>query len=358
MLSEKTRVLVADDSALMRKIISDIINSDSELEVVATARNGQDALDKIKNYKPDIVTLDVQMPVMDGIATLERIMKESPLPVIMLSAYTQEGAEDTLRALESGALDFITKPGGSISIDISVLKEQIIEKIKTVAQVSVNKVLATEHNIPIKKEQAKHDEVAIKNAYKNKLKLVCIGTSTGGPKALYHVMSELHNDLNTAILIVQHMPQGFTKSLAQRLDSVSDYSVKEAENNDKVLAGHAYIAPGNKHMELFKDKDELIIQVNQKQPVNNHRPSVDVMFNSVAKVGLKSIVGVIMTGMGSDGALGLKELKKAGSINIGEDAETCVVYGMPKAAAKMGILDYEVPLYKIAEIVANVLTNK
>jgi len=355
----KIKVLVADDSAFMRKILSDIINSDSGLEVAATARNGEEAFQKILLFKPDVVTMDIEMPVMNGLETLEKIIREYPLPVIMLSALTQAGAVATITALEKGAVDFITKPGGSISPDTVKLASEIIEKIKNAAAIPAGS---------IKRQQLKFEsyQKAFKTPDKDQMhaqpgqhftSLIAIGTSTGGPKALHEVMSRLSNNLNSAVFIVQHMPPGFTKSLAQRLDSVSSFTVKEAEHGEEVVNRTVYVAPGNYHMEVVSQFNKLIIRLNQGPPVNNHRPSADPLMKSVAALPLPK-VGVIMTGMGNDGSEGLKVMKKAGAVIIGESAETCVVYGMPRAAYQLGIVDYEVPVYRIAEFIDLALNKK
>jgi len=343
-IPKKTRVLIADDSALMRKIISDVINSDPSLEVISTAKNGEEAYQKVIALKPDVVTMDVEMPVMDGLTTLERLMRDYPLPVVMLSALTQSGASATIKALEIGAIDFITKPSGSISIDIAKLSQEIILKVKTAAEAKIGMFSQPVSQVSAPLARAKQD---LKSIVKGNFTLTVIGTSTGGPKALHEVMGSLPSGLNTAILIVQHMPIGFTKSLAQRLDSVSQFTVKEAEEGDIIESGKAYVAPGNFHMEISSQGDRYTIHLTQDPQVNGHRPSVDVLFQSAAKLRATK-VGVIMTGMGSDGAQGLKILKDAGVKTIGESAETCVVYGMPKSAFKIGAVDFEVPLYKIS----------
>ena len=349
---KKIRVIVADDSALMRKILSDIINGDSSLEVVATAGNGREALEKIAIFKPDVVTLDIEMPVMDGLETLEKIIKEHPLPVIMLSAFTQAGAVATIRALEQGAVDFLTKPGGSISPETGRLAHEIINKIKSAASIPAGSIKKQQAKITSERTEIKTLETAQPGAQQGKpvSSVIAIGTSTGGPKALHEVMSRLSNNLNSAIFIVQHMPPGFTKSLAQRLDAVSSFTVKEAEQGDEVLNRTAYVAPGDYHMEVVSQHNKLVIHLHQGPPVNGHRPSVDPLMKSVAKIPLPK-VGVIMTGMGNDGAEGLKIMKEAGAVIIGESAETCVVYGMPRAAYQLGIVDYEAPVYRIAETI-------
>jgi len=350
-MTSRVRVLVADDSALMRKIISDVVNSDPSLEVIATARNGEEAYQKVLALNPDVVTMDIEMPVMDGLTTLEKLMKDHPVPVIMLSALTQKGAAATITALEKGAVDFIAKPSGTISVDLAKLSQEIIAKIKTAAEVKVSRF-----KMAMPKPEASPARIPpdLRSLVQGQFALVVMGTSTGGPKALHEVMSSLPSGLNAAILIVQHMPPGFTRSLAQRLDSVSQFAVKEAEDGDIIERGKAYIAPGNYHMEIKSQKDKHVIQLSQAPQVNGHRPSVDVLFNSAAKV-KDTKVGVIMTGMGSDGAMGMKALKESGVVTIGESAETSVVYGMPKAAFKLGVVDYEVPLYRISDQIVQAL---
>lgn len=350
-VTSRVRVLVADDSALMRKIISDVVNSDPSLEVIATARNGEEAYQKVLALKPDVVTMDIEMPVMDGLTTLEKLMKDHPVPVVMLSALTHKGAAATITALEKGAVDFIAKPSGTISVDLAKLSQEIITKIKTAAEVKVSRFKMAMPRPEVPPARIQPD---LKSLVQGKFALVVMGTSTGGPKALHEVMSSLPSGLNAAILIVQHMPPGFTRSLAQRLDSVSPFRVKEAEDGDIIERGKAYIAPGNYHMEIKFQIDKHVIQLSQAPQVNGHRPSVDVLFNSAAKV-KETKVGVIMTGMGSDGALGMKALKESGVVTIGESAETSVVYGMPKAAFKLGVVDYEVPLYRISDQIVQAL---
>lgn len=353
--NHKIRVLVTDDSAFMRKLLTDLINRDDQLEVVAQARDGKDALQKIKLFAPDVVTLDVEMPVLDGLATLESIMAENPLPVIMLSAFTQAGAEATLKALETGAVDFVAKPGGTISPATAELGEEICRKIKAASQAAVNRFARIKTKTPPSLIKA---PIVKKTATGQRPKaLVLIGTSTGGPKALSEVMSRFSQTHDAAVLIVQHMPPGFTKSLAERLDANSVFTVKEAQQEDEILAGMAYVAPGDYQMKIMSSNDKHIIQLLQSPPVNGHRPSVDFLLNSAAHIQLP-MVGVIMTGMGRDGAAGMKALKESGAFTICENEETSVVYGMPKAAIQLGAVDQEVPLYKIAERVEKALCKQ
>lgn len=352
---KKIRVLVADDSAFMRKVLSDIINSDPSLEVVGTARNGEEALQKALTLHPDVITLDVEMPVLDGLSTLEKIMEQHPVPVIMLSASTTAGASATITALERGAVDFLAKPGGPVSLDIGKSQEEIINKIKMAAEVPRHKCQNyRQDNLCLGLDTLEKNKFATSVTTVNTFALIAIGTSTGGPRALHEVLSRIPAGLNAALFIVQHMPPGFTKSLAQRLDSVSSLAVKEAEEGDEVKNGFAYIAPGDYHMEVLPRQNKLFIHLHQGPNVNGHRPSVDVLMHSVARIDAHK-VGVIMTGMGQDGAQGMLALKKAGAINIGESSTTCVVYGMPKAAKQLGAIDYEVPVHEIAERIVQAL---
>lgn len=353
-LSKKIRVLIAEDSAFMRRIISDAVNSDPALEVIATAANGSEACRKALALKPDVITMDIEMPVMDGLSALERLMKEHPVPVVMLSALTQSGASATITALEKGAVDFISKPGSITSMDIDQLSREIVLKLRVAAQVQVKSLRVT---TPEPEPSLTGLGTGKKRTDRGSISLVVIGTSTGGPKALHEIMSTLPSGLNAAILIVQHMPPGFTKSLAQRLDSVSRYKVKEAEEGDIIERDRAYVAPGNFHMEVREEKGRLCLGLSQNPQVNGHRPSADVLFYSAAKVRTEK-VGVILTGMGGDGALGLKALKESGAITLGESPETCVVYGMPKVAMQHGAVDHELPLYRISAQILDSLSPR
>ncbi len=353
MTNNKIKVLVADDSAFMRMVLKDMINSDPELEVIATAKNGEEAYQLALTLQPDVMTLDIEMPVMDGLKTLKKIMQTNPLPIIMLSALTQTGTSATIEALEKGAVDCIAKPDGGISLKIEDVRNEIINKIKIAAKIIFKE--RAESQTLIKNKLALIQKNKLYNNYeKVNNVLVAIATSTGGPKALHELMSSLPNNINASFLIVQHMPPGFTNSLAQRLNSISSMHVKEAEYGDEVKTGYAYVAPGNYHMEVGFINNRLSIILKQTPSVNGHRPSADVLMNSIAKINCPKI-GIIMTGMGSDGAVGMVALKKAGSINIGENEESCVVYGMPKAAYKLGVIDFEVPLNQIAEYLVQVL---
>lgn len=340
------RVLVVDDSAFMRRVISDIINAQPDMESCGIARNGEEALTKISELKPDVVTLDVEMPVVDGLQALEQIMRRDPLPVIMLSSLTQEGAEATMRALQLGAIDFIPKPSGTISLDIDKVADEIVRKIRVAAAARTKltrlkpATFIEPGPVPVKKKvlEGRLD------------KLVVIGTSTGGPKALYEVIPKLPPTLPAGVLVVQHMPPGFTRSLAERLDTMSGLRVKEAEQGDEILPGCVYIAPGDYHLKVyqFSGSGKLGVNLTKDPPVAGHRPSVDAMFESVAKEFNSKIVAVVMTGMGSDGTEGCKKIKNRGGVVIAEDKSTCIVYGMPKSVIEARCADKVVPLPNIA----------
>lgn len=326
----------------MRKVLTDIVNSDDNLEVVGVARDGEQAVELTKKLRPDCITLDVEMPKMNGLQALKAIMEQSPTPVIMLSSITFEGAQATIEALELGAVDFITKPGGSISLNIHDVKDEIIRKIYVVTRVNLKSFVAKpEYTLPTITRNTPINSNSSDFSW-----LVAIGTSTGGPKALNQVITKLPKDLPAAYLVVQHMPPGFTKSLADRLNNLSNLTVKEAEDGEEIKTGHVYIAPGDYHLQVNQGA-RLQIKLTKEPNVNGHRPSVDVLFNSVSQIKNLKLVAVIMTGMGHDGRDGIVNLKKSSSFNIGESSETCVVYGMPKAAMATGCIDIELPLYKI-----------
>ncbi len=336
------RVLIVDDSAFMRKVLSDMIDTEESLSVVGTATDGKDALAKIEQLNPDVVTLDVEMPIMNGISCLKEIMKRFPRPVIMLSSGTEHGAELTIRALDEGAVDFIAKPKNIFDIKNDKKKNEIIEKI----------TIAKNIKFSFARNKAKENESSIVNGSNKVLKhIIAIGTSTGGPKALQSVIPFLPGDIPAAVLIVQHMPPGFTNSLADRLNSKSELIVKEASHREKILAGHVYIAPGDSHMQIeAAPNGDIVINLDKSPPVGGHRPSVDVMMQSLSSTGLNNIMGVIMTGMGADGSTGVKRLKEVNkSYIIAQDEETSVVFGMPKMAIQTGVVDKVVSLDKISE---------
>lgn len=355
---EKIRVLIVDDSAFMRKVIDDILSADPEIEVIDRAKNGLECIKKVKELKPDVVTLDIEMPVMDGLEALEQLMRNHPMPVVMLSSLTQEGADATIRALELGAFDFVAKPSGPISLDIHKVADRILERVKAAATArgrirKLRTPLVTPPQpapvIPAPEIKLPPKPPATKGAFANKL--VAIGTSTGGPKALQTVLTAIPGNFGAPIVIVQHMPPGFTKSLAQRLNTLCNIRVVEAEEGQVLDNSTAYIAPGGYHMEVVPyTGNRFQIRLTQSDPRNGHRPSVDTLFESVGELsGVEKWV-VIMTGMGSDGTKGLKYIKEKGqAVSVIEDESTCVVFGMPRAAIQAGLADKVVPLDKIAE---------
>lgn len=349
--SKKIRVLVVDDSAFMRKIIGDLLGNEKDIEVVDFARNGKEAIEKAKLKQPDIITLDVEMPILSGLDAITELMKIQPTPkVIMVSSLTTEGADATIRALELGALDFVAKPTKSLfSFDSEGLKEDLLRKIRNLSSTKMKTSLITKYETVRKPlEQAVKSQGTVSGKFKY---VIAIGTSTGGPRALQEVIPLFPKDIPAAILIVQHMPPGFTKSLAERLDSLSYIDVKEAQNGDILKPGCAYLAPGDYHMVLNKGSGEdLKIELNKNPQVTGHRPSVNVMMDSVAgTVTNRNLIAVMMTGMGNDGSEGILKIKKKGGKTIAQDEETCVVYGMPKSAVAVGAVDKIVPLQEITK---------
>ncbi len=344
----KIKVIVVDDSVFMRKILSDIINSHPSIEVLDTAKNGQEAVAKIQKLKPDVVTLDVEMPIMDGLSALQRIMDVYPVPVLMLSSLTKEGADATIKALQFGAVDFIAKPSNIFKINVEDMKNQLLEKIIIASKVKYRKKLLYRTDTPkiIKKNPLISKPDTAKGMIK---KIIAIGTSTGGPRALQVLLPKIPKAIDAAMVIVQHMPPGFTKSLASRLDSISEINIKEAEHNDILFPGHAYIAPGDQHMEVIKKGSHFKISLNKNQPISGHRPSVDALMYSLEKTQSKDIIGVILTGMGADGAKGLKKLRNNSAYIIAQDEESCVVFGMPKSTIKFGVVDKVLPIDDISD---------
>lgn len=348
----KIRLLIVDDSAFMRKAIENMVKKDPEIEIVGTAKNGLEAIEGVKNLRPDVVTLDIEMPRMDGLTALQKIMEENPLPVIMVSSLTTEGADSTLRALDLGAVDFIPKDKSFASFGVMKIEDQLIAKIKNFAKKKAffrRPILSRPTARPISAMQspAASSRIAPKIAVKKKL--VVIGTSTGGPQSLQKVIPLLPGDLGVPILIVQHMPPNFTKSLAQRLDSLSKLTVLEAQGKEQLEANHVYIAKGGAHLKVKRMGANLYTEVAAEPSNTLHIPSVDVTAASVAETAGKDALGVIMTGMGSDGMKGLQLLKLKGGSVIAQEESTCIVYGMPRAVVEAGYQDEIVPLQDIAQ---------
>jgi two-component system chemotaxis response regulator CheB len=328
---KKIKVLVIDDSALIRGVLTEIINDQVDMEVVGAAPDPLVAREMIKALNPDVLTLDVEMPKMDGLDFLEKLMRLRPMPVVMVSSLTEHGSEITMRALELGAIDFVTKPKISIKNGMMEYAEIISDKIRAAsrARIQPRSSVATSASsvLPV-----------LANPLLSSEKLIVIGASTGGTEAIKEFLMQMPSDC-PGIMITQHMPEGFTKSFASRLNTLCKISVKEAEGGERVLPGHAYIAPGHSHMLLVRSGANYMTQLSQSAPVNHHRPSVDVLFASVAKAAGKNAVGVILTGMGKDGAQQMLTMKQAGARTFAQDEASCVVFGMPKEAIAIGAVD-------------------
>jgi len=338
-MGKRIKVLVVDDSALMRRLISDMINSSPDCEVVDTARDGGEAIEKVNRLRPDVITLDVEMPRINGLEALAHIMMHMPTPVIMLSALTAEGAETTMKALELGAVDFIPKPGGkSISLGIEEIKEELLRKIRAAAR-SKPRRLHLQRRKKYLRPKRLRDNTAI-----------VFGASTGGPGTLMDILQSLPDDM-PPIFIVQHMPPGFTSSFAKRLNALARFEVKEAEDGDIIKSGVGYVAPGDYHMLIRRSR----IRLNQEPKLHGVRPAVDKTMESAAETFGSNTIGVLLTGMGSDGAEGLKKIKQAGGRTIVEAEQTCVVFGMPKAAIEAGAAEVIVPSYRIADEIIRML---
>ena len=338
-LAKTIRVLIADDSAVMRKLLKDILESEPDIKVVATAKNGAEAVELVSEIKIDVITMDIEMPKMDGLTALQHIMDKKPTPTIMLSAMDKRKADIVMKSLDHGAVDFISKTSGNLSLDIEKIGQDIIRKIRMAAEVNVKKISRPRIVKPL----------LYTRKARGKNKIIAIGASTGGPKAILEVLSLLPRDIPAGIIITQHMPEGFTKSFAERLNWQSSVEVKEAEDGDLILPGLALVAPGDYHMEIVGGK----VALNRKPKVNSIRPSADIMMSSVAKIHGKNVIGVLLTGMGADGARGMKDIKDNGGKTIAQDKDSCVVFGMPKEAIALDAVDRIVPLSKIASEIMN-----
>lgn len=344
------RVLVVDDSAFMRKLITEIINGDPELKVAGYARNGRDALNKLAKLEVDVVTLDVEMPVMDGLETLQQIMENNPLPVIMLSSRTRQGSETTMQALALGAVDFISKPSGPVSLDLDAIATEITDKVRLAASARLSIPDAKRRTLITKPPRLPVFSNPPAGAAE---KLVIIGSSTGGPKALEGVLASIPANLPAGIVIVQHMPKEFTKSFADRLNSLFPFPVKEASDRDLVENGKVLVAPGDYHLTISSDRR---VKLNQDERVMFLRPAIDVTMEGLPAVYGKKVIGVILTGMGRDGAKGMAEIKKAGGITIAQDKGTSTIYSMPRVVAEEGNADYILPLDQIGRVITELVT--
>ncbi|MDW8846445.1 chemotaxis response regulator protein-glutamate methylesterase [Erwinia sp. MMLR14_017] len=333
----KIRVLCVDDSALMRQLMTEIINSHADMEMVASAPDPLVARDLIKEFNPDVLTLDVEMPRMDGLDFLEKLMRLRPMPVVMVSSLTGKGSEVTLRALELGAVDFVTKPSLGIREGMLAYSQMIADKVRAASRAKLHLRGPQSAPVMLKAGPLLSSE-----------KLIAIGASTGGTEAIRHVLQPLPAT-SPALLITQHMPPGFTRSFAERLNKLCQITVKEAEDGERILPGHAYIAPGAMHLELVRSGANYQVKLNKGPPVNRHKPSVDVLFKSVAQHAGRNAVGVILTGMGNDGAAGLLAMNKAGAWTIAQNEASCVVFGMPREAIALGGASEVVDLHQISQ---------
>ena len=349
---KKIKVLCVDDSALVRGLMTEIINGHPDMEVVAVAPDPLVARDLIKQHNPDVLTLDVEMPRMDGLDFLEKLMRLRPMPVLMVSSLTERGGEITMRALELGAVDFVTKPKLGIRDGLLEYSEVIAEKIRAASRARLRKMT------PPAEGQAAPAPQRLRSPFASSEKLVIIGSSTGGTEAIREVLRPLPPD-SPAMLITQHMPAGFTKSFAQRLNAMCAVTVQEAVHGERVLPGHVYLAPGGEtHMRLGRSGANYVIELFESEPVNRHRPSVDVLFHSAAESAGRNAIGVILTGMGKDGAAGLLAMRRAGAHTIAQDEASCVVFGMPREAIALGAAEDVVSLSNISERILDLLGDR
>jgi len=353
-MSKKIKLLIVDDSALIRQMLTQIFSSSDEIEVVGTAVDPIAARDKIKKLNPDVLTLDIEMPRMDGLTFLRNLMRLRPMPVVMISTLTEKGAAVTLEALELGAVDFVAKPKVDVSNSLNEYAEDIIAKVKMAAKAKVRSIdsrattAKQRSKVPIKHSADSIIKAApTKSHFKTTDKIIALGSSTGGTEALKEVVAGL--PITTpAIVVSQHLPAAFSASFAKHVDEATEMSVCIAQNRQQILPGNIYIAPGDQHLLVIRDGARYICQLNDGPPVNRHKPSVEVMFRSVAQNIGSNAIGVMLTGMGADGAKAMKEMKDAGSVNIVQDEASSVVWGMPGEAFKLGAADHVVALDKIA----------
>lgn len=346
-MKEQIKVLVVDDSFFMRKLISDMLSSDPDIEIIDTARDGVEAVNKAAELRPNVVIMDVELPKMDGLTALRNIMSENPMPVVMLTAMDKIEADLAMKSFEYGAVDFVSKPSKPISLDIEEVRDELISKIKTAAEVDVKKMEVG----TVKKVLAEKMFVPPPT----KKEVLVIGGSTGGPHALSEILPKLHQNFPLAVLIVQHMPEGFTKPFAERLSWQGSIELKEAEDGDPVKPGLALLAPAGQHMVVKREDEKAVVRLNWGPLVNNMRPSIDVLMKSVAAIYGDRVIGVLLSGMGKDGAAGMKAIKDRGGRTIVQDEATSVIFGMQKVAMELGCVDSVVPLSGIATKIMEVL---
>ena len=349
LIKPKIRVIVVDDSALVRSLLAEIINRQSDMECIGTANDPLIAREMIRELNPDVITLDVEMPRMDGIDFLGRLMRLRPMPVLMISTLTERGAEVTLRALELGAIDFVAKPRVGVANGLQELANQIVDKIRVAAVAQVRRLAVGPHGVAASAAKTAAPRIPMTGLLGrvSTEKIIAIGASTGGTEAIREVLTHLPADC-PAIVITQHMPPGFTTSFAARLDSLCQMTVKEAEHGERLLPGHAYIAPGGKHFSITRSGANYVAVVDDAPPVNRHKPSVEVLFKSVATHAGRNACGIMLTGMGADGAIAMREMRNAGSYNLVQDEASCIVFGMPREAIAHGAADEVLPLGQIA----------
>ncbi|WP_455203265.1 protein-glutamate methylesterase/protein-glutamine glutaminase [Kaarinaea lacus] len=344
----KIKVLIVDDSALVRQLLTEILNSAAGIEVVGVAHDPYMARERFKALNPDVLTLDVEMPKMDGITFLSNLMRLRPMPVVMVSSLTEKGADVTLQALELGAVDFVSKPKSDLAHTLEEYAAEIIAKVKMAASARVRQIKNASPKTVSPKQSA--DAVIEKAArakhFKTTDKIIAIGASTGGTEAIKEVLMDLPAD-TPGIVITQHIPEAFSKPFAKRMDGVTQMTVCEAHNGQQILPGHVYIAPGNQHLLVARDGARYVCQLNDGPPVNRHKPSVDVLFRSVAQNVGPNAISVLLTGMGDDGAQGMMEMKQAGAATVAQDEKSSVVWGMPGEAVRLGCVDTVLSLTKI-----------
>jgi two-component system chemotaxis response regulator CheB len=353
---QKIKVVVVDDSALVRSLLTEIINKQPDMCCIGAANDPLMAREMIRELNPDVITLDVEMPKMDGLEFLSRLMRLRPMPVVMVSTLTEQGADTTMRALEMGAVDFVAKPRIGVTSGLTALGADIVEKIRVASKARVTR------HAPPPPAAGQHASGGIHGSTAETKpltvhristeKVICVGASTGGTEAIKEILVELPPD-SPAIVITQHMPAGFTTSFAARLDSLCKIRVAEAINGQRILPGHAYIAPGGQQFHIERSGANYVAVVDDSQPVNRHKPSVEVLFKSCARVLGPNAIGVMLTGMGADGAAAMKEMRDAGSYNLAQDEASCIVFGMPKMAIQQGAIHEVLPLKSIAKAIVD-----
>ncbi|WGS63919.1 protein-glutamate methylesterase/protein-glutamine glutaminase [Marinitoga aeolica] len=349
MADDVIKVLIVDDSGFMRMVLKDIIEKQSDMKVIGIAKTGLEGVEKAIELKPDVITMDVEMPELNGLEAVKLIMKKNPTPIIMVSSLTSKDSEITIEALENGAVDFIQKPAGSVSWTFRSVADELLEKIRSASKVDPTKLT--------RKVTIRPKKPRITSLLRGK-KIVLIASSTGGPRSLDAIIPNLPKGINVPVVVVQHMPPGFTKSLADRLNRISELTVKEAEDNEELKPDTVYIAPGNYHLGLKANGSRVYTYLDKSDKINNVRPAADFTFNDAAEIYKGNIVAAVLTGMGKDGAKGAFKIKHYGGKIIAESPKTCVVYGMPKAVVEENYADFILPNYDIAEKIVELLGGK